>query len=50
MFYQAAHCAGLDATLAGPEPYTVLILATRPSGKVEGALKEPAKPAKPPLS
>ena len=26
-FYHAAHAAGLDSTLAGPEPYTVLILS-----------------------
>ena len=43
-FYQAAHAAGLDATLAGPEPYTVLIPRDEAFGKVEGALKDPANP------
>ena len=43
-FYQAAHAAGLDATLAGPGPYTVLIPRDQAFGQVEGALKDPAKP------
>jgi uncharacterized surface protein with fasciclin (FAS1) repeats len=43
-FYQAAHAAGLDTTLAGPEPYTVLIPRDEAFGKVEGALKDPANP------
>ena len=43
-FYQAAHAAGLDTTLAGPEPYTVLIPRDDAFGKVEGALKDPTNP------
>jgi uncharacterized surface protein with fasciclin (FAS1) repeats len=43
-FYQAAHAAGLDATLAGPGPYTVLIPRDQAFGQVEGALKDPARP------
>jgi len=43
-FYQAAHAAGLDATLAGPGPYTVLVPSDAAFGKVEGALKDPANP------
>ena len=43
-FYQAAHAAGLDSTLAGPGPYTVLVPRDEAFGKVEGALKDPAKP------
>ena len=43
-FYQAAQAAGLDATLAGPGPYTVLVPRDEAFGKVEGALKDPANP------
>lgn len=43
-FAQAAKAAGLDATLAGPGPYTVLIPRDEAFDKVEGALKDPAKP------
>jgi uncharacterized surface protein with fasciclin (FAS1) repeats len=43
-FYQAAHAAGLDATLAGPGPYTVLVPRNEAFGQVEGALKDPARP------
>ena len=43
-FYQAAHAAGLDSTLAGPGPYTVLVPRDEAFGKVEGALKDPASP------
>jgi uncharacterized surface protein with fasciclin (FAS1) repeats len=43
-FYQAAHAAGLDSTLAGPGPYTVLVPRDDAFGKVEGALKDPARP------
>lgn len=43
-FYQAAHAAGLDSTLAGPGPYTILVPRDAAFGKVEGALKDPAKP------
>ena len=39
-----AHAAGLDTTLAGPEPYTVLIPRDDAFGKVEGALKDPTNP------
>jgi uncharacterized surface protein with fasciclin (FAS1) repeats len=43
-FAQAAKAAGLDATLAGPGPYTVLVPSDEAFGKVEGALKDPANP------
>jgi uncharacterized surface protein with fasciclin (FAS1) repeats len=43
-FYQAAHAAGLDSTLAGPGPYTVLVPRDEAFAKVEGVLKDPAKP------
>ncbi len=43
-FAQAAKAAGLDGTLAGPGPYTVLVPRDEAFGKVEGALKDPANP------
>ena len=43
-FAQAAKAAGLDSTLAGPEPYTVLVPRDEAFAKVEGALKDPANP------
>jgi uncharacterized surface protein with fasciclin (FAS1) repeats len=43
-FYQAAHAAGLDSTLAGPGPYTVLVPRDEAFGKVEGALKDSGNP------
>jgi uncharacterized surface protein with fasciclin (FAS1) repeats len=43
-FYQAAHAAGLDSTLAGPGPYTVLVPKDEAFGTVEGALKDSASP------
>jgi uncharacterized surface protein with fasciclin (FAS1) repeats len=43
-FSQAAHAAGLDTTLAGPGPYTVLVPRDEAFGKVQGALKDPANP------
>lgn len=43
-FYQAAHAVGLDSTLAGPGPYTVLVPREDAFSKVEGALKDSAKP------
>ena len=43
-FAQAAKAAGLDSTLAGPDPYTVLVPRDEAFGKVEGALKDPANP------
>ena len=43
-FAQAAKAAGLDATLAGPGPYTVLVPTDEAFGKVEGALKDTANP------
>jgi uncharacterized surface protein with fasciclin (FAS1) repeats len=43
-FYQAAHAAGLDSTLAGPGPYTVLVPKDDAFAKVDGALKDPANP------
>ena len=43
-FAQAAKAAGLDATLANPGPYTVLIPRDDAFAKVEGALKDPANP------
>lgn len=45
-FYQAAKAVGLDATLAGPGPYTVLVPSDDAFSKAEGdALKNPADPA-----
>ena len=41
---QAAKAAGLDSTLAGPGPYTVLVPRDEAFGKVQGALQDPAKP------
>lgn len=43
-FAQAAKAAGLDGTLAGPGPYTVLVPRDEAFGKVQGALQDPAKP------
>lgn len=43
-FFQAAKAVGLDATLAGPGPYTVLVPTDDAFGKVQGALADPAKP------
>ena len=43
-FAKAAKAAGLDATLANPGPYTVLMPSNEAFAKVEGALKDPAKP------
>ena len=43
-FAQAAKAAGLDSTLAGPGPYTVLVPRDEAFGKVQGALQDPAKP------
>ena len=43
-FAQAAKAAGLDATLANPGPYTVLVPNDAAFGKVQGALADPAKP------
>lgn len=43
-FAQAAKAAGLDATLAGPGPYTVLVPSDEAFAKAEGALKDPANP------
>ena len=43
-FAQAAKAAGLDGTLSGPGPYTVLIPRDEAFSAVEGALKDPAKP------
>jgi uncharacterized surface protein with fasciclin (FAS1) repeats len=43
-FAQAAKAAGLDSTLAGSDPYTVLVPRDEAFGKVEGALKDPANP------
>ena len=43
-FYQTAHAAGLDSTLAGPGPYTVLVPKDEAFANVQGALAEPAKP------
>ncbi len=43
-FFQAARSAGLDATLAGPGPYTVLVPSNDAFGKVQGALQDPANP------
>ena len=44
-FFQAAKAVGLDATLAGPGPYTVLVPSDDAFGKAAGdALKDPANP------
>ena len=43
-FAQAVKAAGLDATLANPGPYTVLVPRDDAFAAVEGALKDPAKP------
>ena len=43
-FAQAAKAAGLDGTLAGPGPYTVLVPSDDAFAKVQGALQDPAKP------
>ena len=43
-FAQAAKAAGLDGTLAGPGPYTVLVPRDEAFAKVEGALTDPANP------
>jgi len=43
-FFQAAKAVGLDATLAGPGPYTVLVPTDEAFGKVQGALADPADP------
>jgi uncharacterized surface protein with fasciclin (FAS1) repeats len=43
-FFQAAKAVGLDATLAGPGPYTVLVPADGAFGKVQGALADSANP------
>jgi uncharacterized surface protein with fasciclin (FAS1) repeats len=43
-FYQAAHAVGLDSTLAGPGPYTVLVPKDEAFASVQGALAEPTKP------
>ena len=43
-FAQAAKAAGLDATLANPGPYTVLVPNDAAFAKVQGALSDPSKP------
>jgi uncharacterized surface protein with fasciclin (FAS1) repeats len=43
-FTQAAKAAGLDGTLAGPGPYTVLVPRDDAFAEVDGALKDPANP------
>jgi uncharacterized surface protein with fasciclin (FAS1) repeats len=43
-FTQAAKAAGLDATLANPGPYTVLVPNDAAFAKVQGALSDPSKP------
>jgi uncharacterized surface protein with fasciclin (FAS1) repeats len=44
-FFQAAKAVGLDATLAGPGPYTVLVPSDDAFAKAEGdALNNPADP------
>lgn len=43
-FFQAAKAVGLDATLAGPGPYTVLVPSDEAFGKVQGALADAADP------
>ncbi len=44
-FFQAAKAVGLDATLAGPGPYTVLVPSDEAFAKAGGeSLKDPANP------
>ena len=43
-FAQAAKAAGLDGTLAGPGPYTVLVPRNEAFEKVQGALVDLSKP------
>ena len=43
-FAQAAKAAGLDATLAGPEPYTVLVPTDAAFANAQGAMADPSKP------
>lgn len=44
-FFQAARAVGLDATLAGPGPYTVLVPSDEAFAQLEaGALGDPANP------
>lgn len=44
-FFQATKAAGLDATLAGPGPYTVLVPRDEAFAKVQGGvLTDPANP------
>ena len=44
-FFQAAKAVGLDATLAGPGPYTVLVPGDEAFAQVEGGvLNDPANP------
>ena len=43
-FFQAAKAVGLDATLAGPGPYTVLVPSDDAFAGTEGALKDAANP------
>lgn len=44
-FFQAAKAVGLDATLAGPGPYTVLVASDEAFGKEEdGALSDASNP------
>ena len=43
-FFQAARAVGLDATLEGPGPYTVLVPADQAFTGVEGALADPGDP------
>lgn len=44
-FFQAAKAVGLDATLAGPGPYTVLVPSDEAFGQVEGGvLSDAANP------
>lgn len=44
-FFQAAKAVGLDSTLAGPGPYTVLVPSDEAFGGLEeGALGDPANP------
>ena len=39
-FFQAARAVGLDATLAGPGPYTVLVPSDEAFGELEGGVLE----------
>lgn len=43
-FFQAAKAAGLDQTLSGSGPYTVLVPSDEAFGKVQGALQDTADP------